>query len=578
MQDLASGAVTRLTSTGSETVINGTTDWVTEEELRLREAYRWSPDGRSIAYWSFDTSGVGVYTLIDDTDSLYPEVKRYPYPKVGTKNSAVRVGVVPAAGGTTRWIDLPGDPREHYVARMEWCKDASAALVIERLNRLQNTAELFLADSASGQARSIYRDESKTWVDVTPEIRSVDGGRAFLVESDRDGWRHVWRAPRDGGSPTLVTRFEGDVEGVTGVDEKGGWLYFLASPDRPTERHLYRCRLDGGAKSGATSRVAIERVGPERPGSETWDLSPDRHWAFHGRSRFDDPPVYDVVRLPAFAVVRTLLDNAELKKAVEEKKFSPVEFFRLPVGDGVTLDGWMLKPPGFDPSKKYPLVVFIYGEPASATVVDRWSGATGLFHRALAARGFLIASFDNRGTPAPRGTAWRHAAYGAVGEVSAKDQAAAVRALAAERPYVDSSRVGIWGWSGGGSNTLNAMFRFPEVYKVGVSVAPVPDQRLYDTIYQERYMGLPETNEDGYRRGSPISFAEGLKGKLLVVHGSGDDNVHYQGTEKLVNRLVELGKPFDLMVYPGRTHAIAEGKGTSAHVHSLIARYFLENL
>jgi dipeptidyl-peptidase-4 len=254
VQDLASGAITRLTSTGSETIINGTSDWVTEEELRLREAYKWSSDGRSIAYWSFDTSGVGVYTLIDDTDSLYPEVKRYPYPKVGTKNSAVHVGVVPAAGGATKWIDLPGDPREHYVARMEWSnvKEAPGALVLERLNRLQNVVELFLADGATGQARSIYRDESKTWVDVTTEIRSVDGGRAFLMESDRDGWRHVWRASRDGGAPILVTRFEGDVEGVTAVDEKGGWLYFLASPDRPTERHLYRCRLDGGAKSGAT--------------------------------------------------------------------------------------------------------------------------------------------------------------------------------------------------------------------------------------------------------------------------------------------------------------------------------------
>jgi dipeptidyl-peptidase-4 len=388
----------------------------------------------------------------------------------------------------------------------------------------------------------------------------------------------VWRVPKDGGAPVLLTRFAGDVLGIEGVDEKNGWLYFLASPEKPTERHLYRCRLE--PREGARTKDAIERVGPSPSpaGFETWDISPDRRWAFHGASRFDDPPVYDVVRLPDFAVVRPLLDNAELRKAVADAAASPVEFFRLPIGDGVVLDAWMLKPPGFDAAKKYPVIVYVYGEPAGATVVDRWAAQRGLFHRALAREGFLVVSFDNRGTPAPRGAAWRHVVYGAIGELAASDQAAAVRALAAARPYVDASRVGIWGWSGGGSSTLNAMFRFPDVYKVGVSVAPVPDQRLYDTIYQERYMGVPEKNADGYRRGSPISFADGLKGRLLVVHGSGDDNVHYQGTEKLANRLIELGKPFDLMVYPGRTHAIAEGKGTAAHIHALIARYFLEHL
>src|SRR5262249_20487973 len=229
-------------------------------------------------------------------------------------------------------------------------------------------------------------------------------------------------------------------------------------------------------------------------------------------------------------------------------------------------------PPQFDAGKKYPVLVYVYGEPAGQTVLDRWFGDRELFHRALAREGYLVVSFDNRGTPAPKGAVWRKIAYGAVGDVSSKDQ------VAAQRPYVDLDRVAIWGWSGGGSSTLNAMFRFPDLYRVGVSVASVPDQRLYDTIYQERYMGLPEQNVDGYRLGSPISFAEGLKGKLLIVHGSGDDNVHYQGAEKLVNRLVDIDKPFDLMVYPNRTHSISEGKGTSLHVHQLIARYIREHL
>jgi dipeptidyl-peptidase-4 len=238
----------------------------------------------------------------------------------------------------------------------------------------------------------------------------------------------------------------------------------------------------------------------------------------------------------------------------------------------------MLKPSSFNASRKYPVIVFVYGEPGGVTVTDTWGGNGTLFHRALAEAGYVIVSVDNRGTPAPKGTAWRKVVYGSVGDLSSKEQAAAIRALAARHAFIDRDRIGIWGWSGGGSNTLNAMFRFPDVYAVGVSVAPVADQRLYDTIYKERYMGLPAHNAEGYRIGSPINFAEGLKGRLLLVHGSGDDNVHYQGTERLINRLVELGKPFDLMVYPNRTHAISEGPGTTPHVHHRIARYFLEHL
>jgi dipeptidyl-peptidase-4 len=244
----------------------------------------------------------------------------------------------------------------------------------------------------------------------------------------------------------------------------------------------------------------------------------------------------------------------------------------------VSIDGWMLKPSTFDPAKKYPVIAFVYGEVASQTVLNSWGGSRQMFHRALADAGYVVLSMDNRGTPAPKGEAWRHVVYGTVGDLSSKDQAAAMRALADRFAFIDRTRFGIWGWSGGGSNTLNAMFRFPDVYQVGVAVAPVADQKLYDSIYQERYMGLPQDNANGYRIGSPISFAEGLRGKLLVVHGSGDDNVHYQGTEQLVNRLVALGKTFDLMVYPNRTHGISEGAGTTPHVYRLIAHYFLDHL
>ena len=569
VEHLGDGRIVQLTRDGSETTINGTSDWVYEEELGVRDGFRWSPDGRHIAYWQFDSTDVGIFSLIDNTSTLYPTITRIPYPKVGTTNSAVRIGVVPADGGDTRWMQAPGDPRDNYLARLEWID--SGAVAIQQLNRLQNRNDFLRADISTGALSRLFRDEGKTWVEVVDEVRWIDGRRAFLWISERDGWQHVYRVPREGGDPTLVTRFDADVTEVVGTDDAGGWLYFLASPSRATERYLYRSRLDG---SGAPERVTP----PDQPGTHGYDLSPDGRLAFHTWSSFDVPPVIDVVELPSHRSLRSLVDSTPLAAKLAPILKPPVEFFTIPVGGGVELDGFMLKPPAFDPSRKYPVLVYVYGEPAGQTVLNRWIGDLRLFFRALANAGYVVVSFDNRGTPAPKGVAWRKVIYGTVGDLSSKEQAAAIRALAARHAFVDVDRIGVWGWSGGGTNTLNAMFRFPDLYKAGVSVAPVPDQRLYDTIYQERYMGLPQDNAEGYRTGSAINFAEGLNGKLLLIHGTGDDNVHYQGTERLMNRLIELGKPFDLMVYPNRTHAIREGPGTTPHVYHRIARHFLEHL
>ena len=569
VEAVATGAVTRLTQDGSPTSIRGTSDWVYEEELGVRDGFRWSPDGRRIAYWSFDSTGVGEFTLINDTDSLYPTLTRIPYPKVGTTNSAVRIGVVSSNGGETSWIKVPGDPRNTYVASLDWAKDDH--VLLQHLNRLQNTNDLLRADATSGEVESLFRDQSDTWVEVVDELTWLKTTGEYLWLSEKDGFRHAYRVGRSDGEPRLMTRFDADLIRPLGVDPGERWFYFTASPDDATQEYLYRASLEGSEPP--------ERLTPRsQPGTHGYDLSPDRKWAFHTYSRFDQPPRVELVRLPDHDAVRVLVDNQSLTTKLTTLLSEPVEFFRLPIEPDVVLDSWMLKPPGFDPSRRYPLIVHVYGEPAGQTVLDRWGGNQALFHRALAREGYVVASFDNRGTPAPKGAAWRKIIYGTVGDLSSRDQAAAVRALVKGRPYVDPERVAIWGWSGGGSNTLNAMFRFPDVYKVGVSVAPVPDQTLYDTIYQERYMGLPQENEAGYKLGSPIHFAEGLNGRLLIVHGSGDDNVHYQGTERLVNRLVQLGKRFDLMVYPNRSHAISEAEGTSLHIYSLIARYLIENL
>lgn len=584
VEELKTGKIAQLTPDGSETIINGTSDWVYEEEFGVRDGFRWSPDGRKIGYWQFDTRGVGDFPLLYNfgvvrqvvTSIPYPRVGIYPavfdirYPQTGTTNPAARVGVVSSGGGETRWMQVPGDSRDNYIARMDW-GDSSHELVLQHLNRLQNADDVLLADAETGAVRTIHQDQDAAWVDVMHEIPWLDGGKEFVWLSEKDGWRHAYAISRDAKRERLLTHGSFDVVSLAGVDEKMGWQYFIASPQNATQRYLYRVKLDGSGNA--------EKVTPaDSTGTNSYDISPDGRWAFHTRSTFDTPPVTELVELATHRKVRVLEDNAALLANAAPILKRPVEFFHVDIGDGVVLDGWMLKPPDFDPAKKYPLLVYVYGEPAGTTVQDEWDDIHGLYHHLVATEGYIVASVDNRGTPAPKGRAWRKMIYGTVGVLSSKEQAAALVALERTRSYIDADRVAIWGWSGGGSNTLNMMFRSPDLYRVGMSVAPVPDQRLYDTIYQERYMGLPQQNVEGYRAGSPINFADGLRGKLLLVHGTGDDNVHFQGSELLINRLIELGKPFDFMEYPSRTHAINEGPGTTFHLRSLLIRYLEEHL
>jgi dipeptidyl-peptidase-4 len=397
------------------------------------------------------------------------------------------------------------------------------------------------------------------------------GGREFLWLSERSGWRHLYRASKNG-KVIAITHGAFDAISPQGIDEKSGFAYFIASPDNAGQRYLYRARLDGTGES--------ERVTPrDAAGTHTYNISPDGRWAFHTYSSANIPPRTDLVELSSHHVARVLMENDALRaKAAPLLANAPEEYFRVDIGEGVTLDAWMLKPADFDASKKYPVLVYVYGEPAGQTVLDHWDSSNGLFNRAVAAEGYIVVSMDNRGTPAPKGRAWRKIVYGAIHPVIVKDQTAGLQALLRTRPYLDASRVAVWGWSGGGSSTLSLMFRSPEVYKVGMAVAPVPDLRLYDTIYQERYMGLPQQNVEGYKNSSAINYADGLRGKLLIVHGSGDDNVHFSGTELLMNRLIELGKPFDFMEYPNRTHAISQGKGTTLHLYSLLLRYLEEHV
>ena len=568
VERVGDGRITQLTREGSGTTINGTFDWVYEEEFANRDGFRWSPDGKQIAYWQLHASGIRDFLLINDTDSLYSFVKPIQFPKAGTTNSAVRVGVVKASGGSTRWLRVPGDPRNIYLARMEWAGNSSE-IALQHLNRQQNTLTVLLGDAKTGRTSPVFVDRDSAWVDVVDDWDWLEGGKRFLWLSERDGWLHAWTISRDGRDVKLITPGEYDIAQVLAVDVAGGWIYFTASPENPTQRYLFRARLDGTG--------AAERLTPAgQNGTHGYQIAPGAKFAIHNYSSFGVPPVVELVKLPSHSVVRTLTDNTELRHRLALLKKGLSKFVRVDAGNGTSLDGIVMYPADFDSTRKYPVLFFVYGEPANATATDSYF-AWDPWHVMLTQMDYAVITLDNRGTPSLRGRAWRKSIYRKIGVVNGEDQAGAARTIG-RWAWIDSTRLGVWGWSGGASTTLNVMFRYPEVYRMGMAVAPVPDMHLYDTIYQERYMGLPQENEEDYKQGSPITFADRLKGDLLLVHGSGDDNVHYQGTERLVNALVAAGKPFQLMVYPNRTHGIFEGEGTTMHVFSLLTRFLTEHL
>jgi dipeptidyl-peptidase-4 len=573
VEDLIGGKITQLTTDGSRTTINGTFDWVYEEELGLQDGWRWNPDGRSIAYWQLDAAGVRDFVLDNTTDSLYAYTVPVQYPKAGQTNSASRVGVVSAAGGETRWMKVPGDPRNNYIARMEWVpggkNEGSRELIIQHLNRLQDTLDVILADAQTGQVRTLFSERDSAWVEQFDELRFVNGGKDILWLSERSGWSHLYLIPRAGGTPRALTSGEFDVLDVLRVDTASSTVYYVASPDNPTQRYLYRINY-------AKPEQGPQRVSPPaESGTHSYTIAPSGRFAVHSYSRFGVPPVVTLVSLPDHRMLRTLVDNAALKAKVQSLHLGSSDFRPVDIGGGVKLNAWFIRPPGFDSTSRYPVLFFVYGGPGSQTVTDAWGGQNYLWYQMLAQRGYIVASVDNRGTGA-RGRAWRKIIYKQMGVIETHDQAAAARAVG-RLPFVDSTRIGIWGWSYGGFMSLNVITQAPDVYRMAIAVAPVTHWKYYDTIYTERYNGLPQDNAAGYDKGSPLTYAKNLKGRLLIVHGSGDDNVHFQNTEAMVNALVAANRPFSLMVYPNRTHSISGGT-TRQHLYTLLTKFVEENL
>lgn len=534
----------------------------------------WSPNGEKIAFVQMDESGVKLRSALIPGDPSYPGVSETRFARVGGVIAKLRVGVIDASGKEIRWVALPMPSEGFYLGEVSWAGN-SETLLIEQYNRFRTERKFFLADVNKGTVRSIYKESDPDWVVASYNknggLEWMQDYSSFLVLSEKDGWRHAFISSSEKKDEKLLTPGKFDVIDRVKVDEAGGWFYYNASPENGTQKYLYRVRIDGKGKP--------ERVTPlGQPGTHDYNFSPNGQWAFHTYSNANTPPVTELVRFPEHKVVRVLENNSELKKKMESAGVQPKKFFKVDIGNGVVMDGWMIKPKDFDSSLKYPVFIYVYGEPHGQTVIDAWNHSYTDFHRAIADLGYIVISMDNRGTPSPKGAAWRRAVSGSLGPLSTEEQAAGITELGHKHSYVDLSRVGIWGWSGGGSNTLNAMFRKPEIYKVGIAVAPKPQPWLYNAWFQEIYMKTREVNPEGYRLSAPINFAEGLQGDLLILHGTGETNTHLQITEGLVDRLIELGKPFDYMAYPNRDHGLREGKGTTLHMRTLIVRYLLQHL
>lgn len=574
VEDVKSGAETQLTTGGNRKLINGTFDWVYEEEFYCRDGFRWSPDSKSIAYWQVNAADTRDFFMINNTDSIYSKVIPVEYPKVGQTPSAVRIGVVVLNSKATKWMNVPGNSKENYIPRIDWY---GSDVIIQQLTRKQNETILWRCNSASGDARKIITEKDAAWIEMMQNWDTdysdrgfdwLNNGKSFLWASEKDGWRHLYLIDAASGKETLVTKGDFDVMSINCVDEKGGFVYFIASPDNATQSYLFRCSLNGGS--------APEKLTPaDQQGTNSYNISPGARYASHRFTSHKVPMIAEWISLPDH---KTLNNDARLKAALQKAatQASSTEYIKIKTADNVEMDALVIKPVNFDPSKKYPVVFYVYTEPAGQLVQDEFgAGYNFLYDGDISADGYFQIAIDNRGTPVPKGREWRKSIYRKVGIINIDDQAAAAKEILKWK-YIDPERVAVWGWSGGGSATLNLMFRYPEIYKTGIAVAAVANQLTYDNIYQERYMGLPSENMDDFIKGSPITYAKNLQGNLLYIHGTGDDNVHYQNAELLLNEMIRHNKQFRFFPYPNRTHGISEGEGTFEHLKTMYTEYLRE--
>jgi dipeptidyl-peptidase 4 len=544
----------------------------TDREVEFRN-HVWSPDGSKVLFVEADFSEVRKRWVVIPGDPSYPEVQQNRFARVGEEIEKLRIGVVNNDGEQLIWLPVECPEEGMYLGQVEWAGNSQEVLV-ERFSRFRDKRD-FLLIHVGGAVKTIFSESDKAWVESSQGKNSglvwMRGGQEFVVISEKDGWRHAYRYSRDGKELAQLTPGDYDIVDRAVIDEDRGWYYFYASPQDGTQKYLYRVALDGSGKA--------DRISPEiQIGTHGYLFSPNVKSAIHTFSTLNNPPVHELIDVETHRVVKLIQDNAEIRDKMNSLACQPAEFLKLDIGNGIEFDAWMLKPKDFDPTKKYPLLIYVYGEPHAQTVLNEWGAAQIDFHRVIAELGYVVVSIDNRGTPCPKGAAWRRAIFGSLGPLSTEEQEAGLKALASQCPFIDTERVGIWGWSGGGSNTLNALFRKPQSYHVGIAVVPKPQPHLYNAWFQEIFMRTRELNPEGYERSAPLNFAQGLQGKLLIMTGSGETNTHIQIIEGLVDRLISLGKPFDYMVYPNRDHGLREGDGTLVHVRMHILRYLIDHL
>jgi dipeptidyl-peptidase-4 len=577
VEDLATNTTKALTTDGTRKFINGTFDWVYEEEFACRDGIRWSNDSKAIAYWQIDAAGTRDYYMINYTDSVYSKVIPVEYPKVGQSPSGCKLGVIDIASGKTTWLKVPGDPRQHYIIRADYVPGTNDIL-LEQLNRKQNESKLFRCNGATGDATLIHQETDAAWIDTYNPATAENSyaldykfkfdwlaaGKEILWSSEKDGWRHLYRIATDGKKELLVTKGEFDASAVKNIDEKSGYVYFMASPTNATQAYLYKTKLDGKGKLEKVTPATLE-------GTHNYNVSPGAKYAIHTFSNSFTKPASELINLAKHTALNEKEGIAAKLSTLQEAR--NVEFFKVKTEEGIEMDAWMVKPKSFDAAKKYPVVFYVYTEPWGQNVTDTYNaGKNFLYQGDMQEDGYIYISIDNRGTPVAKGSAWRKSIYRKMGIVNIRDQALAAKEIL-KWPFVDADRIAVWGWSGGGSATLNLMFQYPEIYKTGIAIAAVSNLLTYDNIYQERYMGLPQENMDDFIKGSPITYAKNLKGDLLIIHGTGDDNVHYQNTEMLIKELIKYNKQFQVMPYPNATHSISEGEGTEEHLSTLFTEY-----
>lgn len=561
--DLVSGAEKAITTDGAwNSIINGTSDWVYEEEFGFAKAWFWSPDGNRIAFYRFDESAVKEFSF-QTWQSDYPGEIRYKYPKAGEANSVVKVGVYDIPSGTTSWVDL-GIENDQYVVRVNWTQDSNV-LAIRRMNRLQNHQDLILATISTGSTRIVKTEKNDAWIAANDDLTFLADGKRFIYVSEEDGYNHIYLYQLDGTLVRQITRGDWEVTRYLGFDERAGYIYYLSTEGSSMERHLYRIRLDGSKKERLT-KIA---------GMNTINMTRDFAYYVNNVSNMDLPSRVSLHRANGNEL-KVLEDNAELIATIKEYAFPSREFMSIPAAEGTLLNAWMIKPADFDPTKKYPVLMYVYGGPGSQNVNNSFSGgARGMWHNLLAQDGYLIVCVDNRGTGG-RGAAFKKQVYLNLGKYETEDQIAAAQWLG-QQSYVDSSRIGIWGWSYGGYMSSMALALGADVFKVAIAVAPVTHWKYYDTIYTERYMSTPQLNPEGYAYGAPTTHAAKIKGKYLLIHGTADDNVHFQNAVVMADELIKAKVQFDTMFYPDKNHGIS-GTDTQRHLYELMRNYLLKNL